>query len=310
MAGTVEIIIDQGPGNYEVEILPLGTEPSRSSSGTDRVVWDLDTPGDYIFAVRDIDNGGCLFVTPTYNVPDYNLIEAVIDEVKPVTCFNGTDGEISIEVNNYNGVYSYEVLSRDAAGVETSTGVSGSFDTVNPINSPEIITGVPAGNLLVRVEAVDSPFCDTLSNTTTVHGPDRPLDPTPAQTADVTCFIPGRGEITVSGDGGWGGYEYQLELETAPGVYVMIASFSANNVFSDLISGTYRVSIRDAGGCVVLEDFVISPPIPIAADIRIVQPLLCPGSNDGIIEAYNMSGGEDINGDGEEYLFQLNRLDT
>lgn len=310
MASTVEIVIDQGPGNYGVEILPLGSQPERLTSGADRIVWDLDTPGDYIFAVRDIANGGCLFVTPTYNVPDYNLIEAVINEVKPVTCFNGSDGEISIEVNNYTGVYNYEVFSRDAAGVETTTGVTGSFDTANPINTPEIIVGVPAGNLLVRVEAVDSPFCDTVSNTTTVHGPDRPLDPSPAQTADVTCFIPGRGEITVSGDGGWGGYEYQLEMETAPGVYLMIASFSTNNVFSDLISGTYRVGIRDSGGCVVMEDFIINPPVPIAADIRIVQPLLCPGSNDGIIEAYNISGGEDINGDGEEYLFQLNRLDT
>jgi len=310
MASTVEIIINEGPGNYGVEILPLGSQPERLTSGSDRLVWDLDTPGDYIFAVRDIANGGCLFVTPTYNVPDYNLIEAIINEVKPVTCFNGTDGEISIEVNNYTGIYNYEVFTRDAAGVETSTGVTGSFDTANPISSPEIITGVPAGNLLVRVEAVDSPFCDTVSNTTTVHGPDRPLDPTPAQTADVTCFIPGRGEITVSGDGGWGGYEYQLELETAPGVYLMIAPFSTNNVFSDLISGTYQVSISDSGGCVVMEDFTINPPVPIAADIRIVQPLLCPGSNDGIIEAYNVTGGEDINGDGEEYLFQLNRLDT
>ncbi|PXX28214.1 T9SS type B sorting domain-containing protein [Arenibacter sp. ARW7G5Y1] len=310
MASNVEIIIDQGPGNYGIEILPLGSQPERLTGGADRIVWDLDTPGDYIFAVRDIANGGCLFVTPTYNVPDYNLIEAVINEVKPVTCFNGSDGEISVELNNYTGIYNYEVFSRDASGVETSTGVTGSFDTTNPINTPEIITGVPAGNLLVRVEAVDSPFCDTVSNTTTVHGPDRPLDPTPAQTADVTCFIPGRGEITVSGDGGWGGYEYQLELETAPGTYLMIASFSVNNVFSDLISGTYRVGIRDSGGCVVMEDFIISPPVPIAADIRIVQPLLCPGSNDGIIEAYNVSGGEDTNGDGEEYLFQLNRLDA
>tara|TARA_R110000868_G_scaffold136879_3_gene350095 strand:- start:318 stop:8756 length:8439 start_codon:yes stop_codon:yes gene_type:complete len=310
MASTVEIIINQGPGNYEVEVLPLGSQPVQSTSGADRLIWNLDTPGDYIFAVRDIDNGGCLFVTPTYNVPDYNLIEAVINEVKPITCFNGTDGEISIEVNNYTGVYNYEVFTRDAAGVETSTGVIGSFDTANPINSPEIITGVPAGNLLVRVEAVDSPFCDTVSNTTTVHGPDRPLDPTPAQTADVTCFIPGRGEITVSGDGGWGGYEYQLELETAPGLYLMIAPFSTNNVFSDLISGTYQVSISDSGGCIVTEDFTINPPVPIAADIRIIQALLCPGSNDGIIEAYNVTGGEDTNGDGEEYLFQLNRLDT
>ena len=89
MASTVEIIINQGPGNYGVEILPLGSQPERFTSGCDRLIWDLDTPGDYIFAVRDIANGGCLFVTPTYNVPDYNLIEAIINEVKPVTCFNG-----------------------------------------------------------------------------------------------------------------------------------------------------------------------------------------------------------------------------
>ncbi|CAN0433264.1 unnamed protein product, partial [Scytosiphon promiscuus] len=135
MASTVEIIIDQGPGNYGVEILPLGSQPERLTSGADRIVWDLDTPGDYIFAVRDIANGGCLFVTPTYNVPDYNLIEAVINEVKPVTCFNGSDGEISIEVNNYTGVYNDEVFSRDAAGGETTTGGTGSVDTATPINT-------------------------------------------------------------------------------------------------------------------------------------------------------------------------------
>lgn len=310
MASTIAIIIDQGPGNYGVEILPLGSQPERLINGSDRVTWDLDTPGDYIFAVRDIDNGGCMYVTPVYTVPDYNLIEAIINEVAPISCFNGSDGEISIQVNNYTGVYNYEVFSRDASGVETSTGVTGSFDTENPINSPEIITGVPAGNLVVRIEAVDSPFCDTVSNVTTVRGPDRALDPTPTQTADVTCFVPSRGEITVAGDGGWGGYQYQLEQETAPGTYTMITAFSNNNVFGGLSSGTYRVSISDSGGCVVTEDFTIHPPVAITSDIRIVQPLLCPGANDGIIEAYNVTGGQDTNGDGEEYLFQLNRLDT
>jgi gliding motility-associated-like protein len=310
VASRVEIIIDQGPGNYGVEILPLGSQPERFTTGSDRIVWELDTPGDYIFAVRDIDNGGCLYITPIHTVPDYNLIGATIAELSPVTCFNGSDGAISIQVSNYIGVYNYEVFSRDATGIETSTGVSGSFDTANPINSPEIISGVPAGNLVVRIEAVDSPFCDTVSNTITVHGPDRALDPSPSQTADVTCFVPGRGEITVSGDGGWGGYQYQLELETAAGIYTVVSPFSVNNVFSDLESGTYRVGIRDSGGCVVTEDFILYPPVPIAADIQIVQPLLCPGSNDGIIRAYNVTGGQDTNGDGEEYLFQLNRLDT
>ena len=309
-AGTVEIIINEGAGNYGVEILPLGSQPERLSSGSDRVIWDLDTPGDYIFAVRDIDNGGCLYVTPVYTVADFNTIEAVINEVKPVTCFNDNDGEISIEINNYTGIYNYEVYSRDASGVETTTGVSGSFDTANPINTPEIITGLPAGNLIVYVEAIDAPFCDTVSNVTTVRSPDRPLTVTPAQTSYVTCEVPGRGEITAPGDGGWGGYEYQLELETAPGIYTEQVAYATTNVFSNLSEGNYRVNIRDSGGCIRFGDIILSLPTPISADIQIVQPLLCPGSNDGIIEIFNVLGGEDLNGDGEEYLFQLNRLDN
>lgn len=308
--GTVEIIINQGLGNYGIEILPLGSQPERFSGGSDRVVWDLDTPGDYIFAVRDLGSGGCLFVTPTYNVPEFNVIEAIIAEVKPVTCFNGNDGEISLQVNNYIGVYNYEIFSRDAAGVETSTGVTGTFDTANPINSPEIITGLPAGNLIARVEALDTPFCDVDSNVATVRSPDRELTVTPVQTDFVTCFVPGRGEITATGDGGWGGYSYQLQIETTPGNYTEVVPFGASNVFGNLSQGNYRVNISDMLGCIRFGDILLDLPIPINAQIQIVQPLLCPGSNDGIIEAYTITGGEDLDGDGEEYLFQLNRLDA
>ena len=309
-AGTVEIIINQGPGNYGVEILPLGSQPERFSGGTNRVVWDLDTPGDYIFAVRDLGSGGCLFVTPVYNVPDYNLIEAVIAELRPVTCFNGNDGEISIEINNYTGVYNYEIFRRDALGVETSTGVTGTFDTANPINTPERITGLPAGNLVARIEAVNTPFCDVDSNVATVRSPDRELTVVPVQTDNVTCFVPGRGEITATGDGGWGGYTYQLQIESTPGNYVEVVAFGGANVFSNLSHGNYRVNISDSMGCIRFSDITLDLPVAISADIQIVQPLLCPGSNDGIIEVYNVTGGEDIDGGGEEYLFQLNRLDA
>ena len=58
-------------------------------------------------------------------MPEYNNIEAVIAEVRPVTCFNGNDGEISLAINNYSGTYNYEVFSRDNSGVETTTGVNG-----------------------------------------------------------------------------------------------------------------------------------------------------------------------------------------
>lgn len=299
--GTIDIIIDQGPGNYEVEILPLGSEPARNSGGTDRVTWDIATPGDYIFAVTDISSGGCTYLTPIVTMPEYNTIEATIAEVRPVTCFNGNDGEISLSIANYSGVYNYEVFSRDNAGVETTTGVTGSFDTNAPISTPEVITGLPAGNLVVHVEALDVPFCDVISNVATVRSPDRALTVVPAQTADVTCNVPGLGEITLTGDGGWGGYEFRLEDSSG----TVIQDFpDTNDIISGLSDDTYTITIRDSMGCEVVETFVLSPPVPIAADIQVVSPLRCNNDNDGVIEAFNISGGQGAG----NYLYQLNRL--
>ncbi|MEK6154957.1 T9SS type B sorting domain-containing protein [Flavobacteriaceae bacterium 3-367] len=300
--GSIDIIINEGAGNYDVEILPLGTEPARNSGGTDRVTWDISTPGDYIFAVTDIGSGGCTYLTPVVNMPEYNNIEAIIAEVTPVTCFNGNDGEISIVINNYSGQYNYEVFSRDNTGVETTTGVTGSFDTNAPINTPEIIGGLPAGNLVVYVEALDDPFCDTVSNATTVRQPDRALTVPLQQTAEVTCALPGLGEITATGDGGWGSYEYQL---IAPDGITILQDFpSTNSIFSGLDAGTYTVNIRDALGCPTTNTIDLLLPAPIFADIQVVNPLRCNNDNDGSIEAFNITGGQ---GPGN-YLFQLNRL--
>ena len=300
--GSIDIIIDQGPGNYEVEILPLGSEPAQNSGGTDTVTWDIAVPGDYIFAVTDLGSGGCTYLTAVVNMPEYNTIEAVIAEVRPVTCFNGMDGEISLAINNYSGMYQYEVFSRDNAGVETSTGVTGSFDTNAPINSPEIITGLPAGNLVVHVEALDAPFCDVVSNVTTVRSPDRALTVALLQTADVTCNVPGLGEITATGDGGWGTFEYQLiDID---GVTVLTDFPNTDPIFSGLSTGTYTVNVRDANGCIATNTLNLALPTPITADIQVINPLQCNNDNNGAIEAFNIVGGQGAG----NYLFQLNRL--
>ncbi len=299
--GSIDIIINEGPGNYEVEILPLGSEPARSSGGSDRVTWDIATPGDYIFAVTDVGSGGCTYLTTTINMPEYNTIEAVIAEVDPVTCFNGSDGSISLEINNYSGVYNYEVFTRDNAGVETSTGVTGTFDTTAPINTPEIIQNVPAGNLVVRIEALDSPYCDAVSNVTTVRSPDRALTVGAIQTSPVTCNVPGFGEITASGDGGWGIYEYQLVASDGT---ILVDYPNTNPVFENLSTDTYTINVRDLRGCESTMDINLPLPVPITADIQVVSPLACNNDNNAIIEAYNVAGGQGAG----NYLYQLNRI--
>ncbi|NAS11422.1 T9SS type B sorting domain-containing protein [Poritiphilus flavus] len=295
--GSIEVIINEGPGNYLVDILPLSGSP-LSSGGTDRVSWPISIPGDYIFEVTVV--GGCSYLTPIVNVPEYNTIEAVVAETEPVTCFNGNDGEMSIQINNYTGQYNWEVFSVDNFGVETTTGVTGTFDT--NVQNPETITGLPAGNLVVRVEALDSPFCDTVSNVATVREPDRALTVTATQTADVTCANPGLGEIFLEGDGGWGTYEYQV---VAPDGVTIIQDFPSTNVnITGLSAGLYTVNIRDVEGCPETTTIDLPAPTPITAGIQIVNPLACPNDNDAVIEAHTIAGGQ---GPGN-YLFQLNRL--
>ena len=299
-AGSIWVIINEGPGDYEVEILPLGSQAPRSSNGTDRVQWDIATPGDYIFAVTDVGSGGCSYLTTKVNMPEYNTIEAVIAEVEPVSCFNGQDGSISLAVTQYSGTYTYEVFSRDNAGVETSTGVTGSFDTNSPISTPEIIENLPAGNLVVRIEAQDFPYCDVVSNVTTVRSPDRELTATGLQTSPVTCNVPGFGEITASGDGGWGTYEYQLGAADG----TVLVPYGSTPIFENLSTGIYTVFVRDMGGCVATTEVDLPLPTPISADIQVVSPLACHNDNDGIIEVLNVAGGQ---GTGN-YLYQLNRV--
>lgn len=300
--GSIDIIVNEGPGNYEVEILPLGSEPVRSSGGTDRVTWDIATPGDYIFAVTDVGSGGCTYLTTTINMPEYNTIEAVIAEVQPVTCIDSDDGVISLSINNYTGVYNYEVFRRDNLGVETSTGVTGTFNTNAPINTPELIPNVPAGNLVVHIEAMESPFCDVISNVTTVRSPDRELIVKEVvQTSPVTCNVPGLGEITVAGDGGWGSYEYQLVASDGT---ILVDYPNTNPVFGNLSADDYTVNVKDARGCEASAPANLLPPDSITADIRVVNPLACNNDNDGVIEAYAVSGGQ---GPGN-YLYQLNRI--
>jgi len=56
---------------------------------------------------------------------------------------------------------------------------------------------------------------------------------------NTPCFTPASGSITVTSSGGTGPYSYKLNN----GVYQI------SNVFSNIISGTYTITAKDANGC-------------------------------------------------------------
>ncbi|WP_165828985.1 T9SS type A sorting domain-containing protein [Flavobacterium sp. HTF] len=76
-------------------------------------------------------------------------------------------------------------------------------------------------------------------------------DPTPI-TADVTVE---NQTITVVTTGGAGGYQYAISPD--------LDKFSSNNIFTDLLPGTYTVLIQDATGCYITLSVVVDPPAPL-----------------------------------------------
>ncbi|WP_373017816.1 T9SS type B sorting domain-containing protein [Muriicola sp.] len=237
---TVRLTVTGGSGDFDFDLLPLGSQPTQSpGAGVFTADFDLSAPGDYTFRVTD-NVTGCWFTTVPYNIPPYDLIEVVATAVTPVTCFGDTDGELSIQVNNYLGNYTYQVFDNSGAPV---SGVVPSDTSVNP----RTISGLPAGNFYVEVIATDTPFCDDLSNTVTIGSPAAPVALVVTSNINANCNI--GAQVSVQASGGTPGYQYAF-MSTgnvpAPGDYSASASAVLNPA---AYPADYDIYVQDVNGC-------------------------------------------------------------
>lgn len=254
---------------------------------------DLPAAGDYIFEIVD-NTVGCTYPLPRYEVDAPILPTITIAEARPVSCaVPGNDGALSIEVVDYIGTYNYEVFAVDTMGNETSTGITGSFDTAN---NPETISGISGGNFVVRITATQNPFCSNVSNLATIRTPNGPLVPNAVEIGNVSCNN-NIGKIEANLTGGWdtAPYEYRLLRDDGSSTYTTeVVSWGASNEFENLSSGDYRVEFRDLEGCVADFDITLNPIDPIQLGIREPQALVCPDGNNAVLEAYDPTTGNAI----------------
>ena len=293
----VTIHVD-GTTNYEVEVSPaVPGSPFNSGGNADTQVL-LPTAGEYIFIVNDLSSG-CSYPMPRYTVVAPIEPEVVISEAAPVQCDGDSNGALFIEVTDYSGNYSYEVFAVDNGGVETTTGITGTFDTANfpDVNGdPARITGLSGGNFIVRIQSIDDPQCPAESNLATIRTPNGPLDVTATEIGNVSCND-NVGSIEAIGSGGWdsAAYEYRLMYDDdADGSTPMIelVTWSATRTYENLSSGDYTVEIRDIEGCSDSFNITLDPIDPIQAGIREPAGLVCPGGNNAILEAYDLTSGD------------------
>ena len=193
---------------------------------------------------------------------------APIEQVN-ILCHGDSTGEITINASGGVAPYSYQWS-------DSYTG--------------EQRTGLPVGDYSIIVSDVNG--CQT-SVTVRLTQPE-PLAISESTFTPVTCNSAGDGTFTAGTvTGGTPQYEYKITGR----------SYQSTGNFRDLEPGSYTLTVLDANGCIIEEDFTITEPEELYMEEPSSTDVTCSGGNDGTVTAGNVTGG---NGD---YLYSINNTD-
>lgn len=255
-----------GQANGSVTIAASGgTTPYSFSlnSGTPQASGTFSNlvPGNYTVTVTDAN--GCTVPTPvTIIINALSVPTASITSQNNVSCAGGINGSVLVGISGGTAPFSYDL--NPAVGPNPPAQASNSF------------TGLSAGNYTVVVSDVNG--CSA-STTFTITQPTQ-LSFTSVATP-VLCNGDCNGQITITASNATPPYQYSSNGG---------ATFQASNVLSNLCAGTINVVVRDANGCQVNANVVITQPAVLAATYTPTHPL-CQGICNGSIAVATSSGG-------------------
>ena len=205
-----------------------------------------------------------------------------------ITCFGDNSGSFEINVADYSGPYTYELI--DNLGVTVMGPISANTST-----NPEVVNGMSAGSFTVVITETNTPFCSA-TNTVVITSPTEALILSASETSNVTCDN-SQGTITATATGGWGDYEYELTGDA-------IVPFSSSGTFTNLSAGNYVVNVRDGSGCIDSVNVTLIEPTPISATATPnASSLACFGDKNASISIINVTGGV-----GSSYAYTLNTV--
>ncbi len=141
--------------------------------------------------------------------------------------------------------------------------------------SVDSISNVPAGNYSVTV--TDFNGCSAVANTSIIQ-PDS-ISTSGIAVTNVLCFGNNIGSIVINSVSGG----------TAPYTYAWSNGASTQNI-SNLVAGTYILTITDSRGCSAVRSFAITQPNTVLAATGTPQNITCFNQNNGSIQL-SVSGG-------------------
>ncbi|MBU2975882.1 T9SS type B sorting domain-containing protein [Zobellia sp. B3R18] len=294
-----------GSTNFIIEDQGFSVSPVASVSQPSGSFVEFDLPmvaGEYRLQINDV--GGCTYPITAYNVAEPVLPTVSITESQAVGCFGATDGELTINVSGFTGVYEYWVyessdpgFSGGAFGTPVAGNSTGTIDTAVDGN-PAVITGIEGGNhrVVIREQGKTVSGCNVFSNATVLSTPSVVLAITSLDEIGRVGCSDDLGEIVATTQGGWDAspYEYMLEYESTVGsgfaphsnpAYATFAANGTNDTFTGLSSGNYRVTVRDIEGCTHSRELELIAVPQIEVEAIITRELECPTGNDAVIVA-------------------------
>ncbi|MGG5506834.1 MULTISPECIES: MBG domain-containing protein [unclassified Myroides] len=181
------------------------------------------------YTVSITDANGCE-IAQTFTITQPDVLEATPTQTN-VTCYGEANGSAQVEVTGGTAPYTYTWDNNIASTTNEATGLAKGTYTVS-------ITDVN-GCIITEEFTITQPTA---------------LEVTPTQT-NVICYGEANGSAQVDVTGGTAPYTYTWNQGIA----------STTNEATNLTAGTYTVSITDANGCIITEEFTITQPTALEA---------------------------------------------
>ncbi len=249
------------PGIYEYAWIP----PPGVTLGDETEKDQADLPaGKYYFTITD--QIGCLELDSAVLIQPDSLFALTGNSLMngyEVSCFNGSDGWVSLLPSGGTRPYSYDWSE---SGSSTDT----------------MVTGLGEGHYSVTIS--DPNGCENFYEWELQHPDTIVLNPDPSRL--IECYGD-TSTIRISPEGGVGGYTTLWE-----------GSYTSRNL-SGVTEGTYYVEVRDANNCLVSDSIYlgqrdrIMPEIVVRSDYN-GRHISCHGEADATVELV-ITGGNDLN---------------
>lgn len=256
--GSIELIITPADPVISAFWITIYTNPSGSSGSIvrqgDELVYSGLPPGMYYVAVENNTEssvyGACKSALVFVSIGQAPPIEVRFNPVKQITCHLSSDGEIT--VNPSGGTNEFK-----------------NFQWSNSAATPKI-TGLSAGTY--RVDFQDSNNCDASGSITLTDPPPVTVTLTNSQPIpgfQVSCDDKRDGQISASASSSRAIVSYSW------------SNGSNEAVNSNLVSGSYTVTVVDAAGCTAEATAVLAAKPKLDFSFHPIVNNVCAGGQDG-----------------------------